>query len=145
MLMQNFYSYLGRSATSVRRSVCDLIGYIQVLKYMPVLICMALFFSSNSHSFNGLIEHASSSTQGSYQAKLHIDDDPDKAILTFSGNTPANLNEYDRYTISHQIKIYLSVLIIVDIDRVQSAIKKLVQEISDFGFIEPHQVIEYKK
>jgi hypothetical protein len=103
--MQNFYSYLGRSATSVRRSVCDLIGYIQALKYMPVLICMALFFSSNSHSFNGLIDHASSSTQGSYKASLHIDN-PDLAILNFSGNTPRSLDGYDRYTIeSFNLKI----------------------------------------
>ncbi|MGB2106411.1 MAG: hypothetical protein ACPHVV_04100 [Porticoccaceae bacterium] len=105
MLMQNFASYLRGPATSVRRSVCDLIGYLQALKYMPVLICMALFFTSNSHSFNGLIEHASSSTQGSYKASLQIYN-PDLAILNFSGNTPRSLDGYDRYTIeSFNLKI----------------------------------------
>lgn len=103
--MQNFYSYLGRSARSLRRSDYDLIGYIQALKYMPVLICMALFFSSNSHSFNGLIEHASSSTQGSYKASLVIDNS-DITILSFTGNTPRSLDGYDRYTIeSFNLKI----------------------------------------
>ena len=52
MLMRNFASYLRGSATSIRRSGYDLIGYNLALKYMLVLICMALLFSSNSHSEN---------------------------------------------------------------------------------------------
>ncbi|MFL2530770.1 MAG: hypothetical protein ACJ0Q0_04370 [Porticoccaceae bacterium] len=97
MLIQNFYSYLQRSVSSLRRSGYDLIGYVQALKYMPALICMALFFSSNSHSFNGLTEHASSSTQDSYEASLVLDNSD--ITLSFKGNTPTSLDGYDRYTI----------------------------------------------
>ena len=101
MLTQNFCNYLRRSASSLRRSVCVFISCIRAQKYMPVLICMALMLSSNSYSysFTGLINYAISITQGSYQAKLNIEDDPDKAVLIFSGNTPKSLNGYDRYTI----------------------------------------------
>lgn len=98
MFIQNFYSYLGRSGSSLRRSVCVFISCIRAQKYMSVLICMALFFSSNSHSFNGLTEHSSSSTQDSYEASLVIDNS-DITILSFKGNTPTSLDGYDRYTI----------------------------------------------
>ena len=79
MLMQNFYSYLGKSANSVRRSVCVFISCIRAQKYMSVLIFMALLFSSNSHS---------ESAEGDYKLKLTADYDKGTVELNFSGNPP---------------------------------------------------------
>lgn len=101
MLMQNFYSYLERSASSLRRSDYDLIGYVQALKYMPALICMALFFSSNSHS---------ESTEGGYsKLEYKADYHQDTVELKFSGNPPKSIDGlppyFPPYTNSFNIKI----------------------------------------
>ena len=52
MVNLNFSDQIIKSARSVQASVCDFIGCIGVQKYMTVLLCMALLFSSNSHSEN---------------------------------------------------------------------------------------------
>lgn len=99
--MQNFYSYLEKSASSLRRSVSDLIGYIQALKYMPVLLCMALLFSSNSHS---------ESTEGGYsKLEYKADYHQDTVELNFSGNPPKSIDGlppyFPPYTNSFNIRI----------------------------------------
>ena len=106
MSTQNFVSHRLLSVKSFRTSVCDFIGYIQTLIYMPVLICMVLLFSSNSYSFSTHIEQYIRSAQGFYQAVLHVEDDTNKAVLKFSGNLPASLDGFAQYTIhSFNLKI----------------------------------------
>lgn len=99
MSTQNSFSHRLKYVKSYRISVCDFIGYIQALISMPVLVCSALLFSSSSYSNNNLMDHVNSSSQDSYQAKLHLDDKTDEATLKFSGNPPASLDGYDLYTI----------------------------------------------
>lgn len=81
MVNLNFSDQIIKSARSVQASVCDFIGCIGVQKYMTVLLCMALLFSSNSHS---------ESAEGGYKLEYKANYDQGTVELNFSGDTPSS-------------------------------------------------------
>lgn len=87
MLTQNFCNYLRRSASSLRRSVCVFISCIRAQKYMPVLICMALLFSTGASA-------------GYDEIKVTTYLLPDAHVdIKFKGQPPQSLDGFDQYTI----------------------------------------------
>jgi hypothetical protein len=87
MLTQNFCNYLRRSASSLRRSVCVFISCIRAQKYMPVLICMALLFSTGASAGYDNIK-----LKTYLLPEAHVD-------IEFKGQLPQSLDGFDQYTI----------------------------------------------
>ena len=87
MLTQNYCSYLRRFARSLRRSVCVFISCIRAQKYMPVLICMALLFSTGASAGYDDIK-----LNTYFLPEAHVD-------IKFKGQLPQSLDGFDQYTI----------------------------------------------